>query len=166
MEMAQHTSTTPTPKKTKLIMQYRNNTSGAVETQSEILAKYPNTSFPKPLTNDVIESLGYATIGESALPSLTAPYESAVRDGIEQKDGRWVQKWKVVTATGDAKTAIDTQAATNQRNKRNNTLAETDYLALSDVTMSDAWKTYRQALRDLPSTSGWPHTHTWPTKPS
>tara|TARA_B100001094_G_C17988819_1_gene699095 strand:- start:33 stop:347 length:315 start_codon:yes stop_codon:yes gene_type:complete len=32
---------------------------------------------------------------------------------------------------------------------RNNFLTETDYLALSDVTMSDAMKTYRQALRDL-----------------
>ena len=37
------------------------------------------------------------------------------------------------------------------RNKRNNLLAETDWMANSDVTMSDEWKTYRQALRDLPS---------------
>jgi len=35
------------------------------------------------------------------------------------------------------------------RNKRNNLLAETDWMANSDVTMSDDWKTYRQALRDL-----------------
>jgi len=32
---------------------------------------------------------------------------------------------------------------------RNGFLAETDYLALSDVTMSDDMKTYRQALRDI-----------------
>tara|TARA_R100000742_G_C4234382_1_gene55286 strand:+ start:175 stop:618 length:444 start_codon:yes stop_codon:yes gene_type:complete len=147
-------------------MEYRNNTSGLVETRSEILAKNSNTSFPTPLTNSVIESLGYTTILSSALPSVTAPYESAERDGIEQKDGKWVEKWKVVTATGDAKTSIDTRVASNQRTERNTKLAETDYLALSDVTMSDNWKTYRQALRDLPQASGWPHTHTWPTKPS
>jgi len=35
------------------------------------------------------------------------------------------------------------------RFKRNNLLAETDWMANSDVTMSDEWKTYRQALRDL-----------------
>lgn len=35
------------------------------------------------------------------------------------------------------------------RNKRNNLLAETDWMANSDITMSDDWKTYRQALRDL-----------------
>ena len=37
------------------------------------------------------------------------------------------------------------------RNKRNRLLAETDWMANSDVTMSDDWKTYRTALRDLPS---------------
>tara|TARA_R100000234_G_scaffold67350_1_gene41124 strand:- start:56 stop:382 length:327 start_codon:yes stop_codon:yes gene_type:complete len=36
------------------------------------------------------------------------------------------------------------------RKLRNTKLAETDYLALSDVTMSDAVKTWRQTLRDLP----------------
>tara|TARA_Y100001938_G_C7993282_1_gene380661 strand:- start:15 stop:308 length:294 start_codon:yes stop_codon:yes gene_type:complete len=35
------------------------------------------------------------------------------------------------------------------RTARNQLLAETDYLALSDVTMSDAWKNYRQDLRDI-----------------
>jgi len=35
------------------------------------------------------------------------------------------------------------------RFKRNNLLAETDWMANSDVTISDDWKTYRQALRDL-----------------
>ena len=37
----------------------------------------------------------------------------------------------------------------NLRIKRNNLLAETDYLALSDQTMSGEMTTYRQALRDI-----------------
>ena len=37
------------------------------------------------------------------------------------------------------------------RRQRNKLLSETDYMALSDVTMTDAWKTYRQALRDITS---------------
>ena len=41
------------------------------------------------------------------------------------------------------------RAIDNLRNKRNKLLSETDYLALSDVTMSDAMKNYRQALRDI-----------------
>ena len=55
------------------------------------------------------------------------------------------------------------------RRQRDILLAETDYMALGDVTMTDAWKTYRQALRDV--TSQTPSDNTlsninWPTKPS
>ena len=38
------------------------------------------------------------------------------------------------------------------REERNILLAQSDWMANSDVTMSDEWKTYRQALRDLPKT--------------
>lgn len=41
------------------------------------------------------------------------------------------------------------RALENLRLQRNNLLAETDFYANSDVTMSDAMRTYRQALRDL-----------------
>ena len=55
------------------------------------------------------------------------------------------------------------------RNKRNILLAETDWMANSDVTMSDAWKTYRQALRDITKTEPTDmalSNITFPTKPS
>ena len=42
------------------------------------------------------------------------------------------------------------RAQANLRSRRNQLLAETDFYALSDVTMSDDMKTYRQELRDLP----------------
>tara|TARA_R100000773_G_C4210676_1_gene110323 strand:- start:45 stop:332 length:288 start_codon:yes stop_codon:yes gene_type:complete len=54
------------------------------------------------------------------------------------------------------------------RNKRNTLLAETDFYALSDVTMSDEMKKYRQDLRDLPSgldTVEKVANVTWPSKP-
>jgi len=38
------------------------------------------------------------------------------------------------------------------RRQRNILLAETDWMANSDVTMSSAWKTYRQELRDITKT--------------
>ena len=55
------------------------------------------------------------------------------------------------------------------RIKRNELLAETDWMSASDYTMSDAWTTYRQALRDI--TSQTPSDNalsniTFPTKPS
>jgi len=41
------------------------------------------------------------------------------------------------------------QSIKDLRHRRNSLLAETDWMANSDVTISDNWKTYRQALRDL-----------------
>ena len=60
----------------------------------------------------------------------------------------------------------DNREAARVREDRNALLAETDYLALSDVTMSSAWATYRQNLRDIPAQSGFPNSVTYPTKPS
>ena len=51
------------------------------------------------------------------------------------------------------------------REKRNQLLMETDWRGMSDLTMSDAWKTYRQALRDLPANTADPTNPTWPTEP-
>ena len=54
------------------------------------------------------------------------------------------------------------------RQRRNVLLAETDYLALSDNTLADNMKTYRQELRDLTNgldTVDKVKNVTWPTKP-
>ena len=55
--------------------------------------------------------------------------------------------------------------AAEERAKRTALLMETDHYALADVTMSDAMKTYRQALRDVPQQTDFPGTINWPTKP-
>ena len=61
------------------------------------------------------------------------------------------------------------------RVERNERLTKTDWRASSDLTLADAWKTYRQALRDLPASAS-PSLDasgeldltsvTWPTEPS
>ena len=60
------------------------------------------------------------------------------------------------------------RAQADLRAKRNRLLAETDFYALSDVTLSDDMKTYRQNLRDFPDgkdTVDKCNNATWPTKP-
>jgi len=60
------------------------------------------------------------------------------------------------------------RAIADMRTKRNRLLAETDFYALSDVTMSDGMTTYRQDLRDLPAgkdTLDKVNNAIWPTKP-
>ena len=64
--------------------------------------------------------------------------------------------------------AAPARALADLRSRRNRLLAETDFYALSDVTMSDDMKTYRQNLRDLPDgkdTVDKCNNVTWPTKP-
>ena len=64
--------------------------------------------------------------------------------------------------------AAPARALADLRAKRNRLHAETDYLALSDNTLSDDMKTYRKDLRDLPAgkdTVKKCEDATWPTKP-
>ena len=84
-----------------------------------------------------------------------------------------------VQLTADEETARDNEEAAwaagengrslaGMREQRDRLLAETDFYALSDVTMSSDMTTYRQALRDLPSgktTKAHVDGATWPTKP-
>lgn len=51
------------------------------------------------------------------------------------------------------------------RSLRTRRLAETDWWASSDRTMTDEQAAYRQALRDLPANTADPENPTWPTKP-
>ena len=65
----------------------------------------------------------------------------------------------------DAKPA---RAFSGLRQERDRKLQETDYFALSDVSMSDEMTAYRKALRDLPASynnSTVVGTITWPSKP-
>jgi len=100
----------------------------------------------------------------------------ATADGsaIESDDtSKWGVTWKQVS---DKMTAIDAAAPLKQlRVERNAKLAETDFHAMSDVTLADNMKTYRQQLRDLPAAAGGKDATlkdgvlenvTWPSKPA
>ena len=69
---------------------------------------------------------------------------------IESDDtSKWGVTWKQVS---DKMAEIDAAAPMKElRRQRDAKLAETDWTALSDVTLADNMKTYRQALRDLPA---------------
>jgi hypothetical protein len=84
---------------------------------------------------------------------------------------------KLVTLTPDEETARDAEEqawADGQparemvwiRRHRDRLLGKTDWMALGDVTMSDNWKTYRQALRDIPASNTVYQDVTWPTEPA
>jgi hypothetical protein len=60
--------------------------------------------------------------------------------------------------------ANDRKAA-EVRAERNAKITACDWRVLPDVSNNDVWKTYRQALRDIPAQSGFPFTITWPDAP-
>ena len=93
---------------------------------------------------------------------------------IETADtSKWGVTWKQVS---DKMAAIEAAAPMVElRRQRDAKLVETDWTALSDVTMADNMKTYRQQLRDLPAASGGKDATlkdgvlenvTWPQKPA
>lgn len=163
-------------------MEFRVRSSGELKTQGEIRKLNPNVSLPKVWNSNVYDALGIDPVLETPKPDTTGDYKVVVRDGAEQDaNNNWVQKWVerdmfsdttedgVTTTKAEHEAAyqarLDAEAAANVRSQRDQKLKETDWMGMSDVTMSTEWATYRQALRDVPSQDGFPHTITWPTEP-
>ena len=72
-------------------------------------------------------------------------------------------EWDAMEAAWDA--GADDRTAKEVRQKRDAILKSSDWRASSDLIMSDEWRTYRQALRDITSQEGFPNDITWPTQP-
>ncbi len=161
--------------------EYRERTTGEVKTQGEWRTVFKNMSLPKVWNSNVCDAMNIDPVLPSP-PATTTAYQTSVRDGVEQNsNGDWVEKYVARDMFadiegGDTKAeqeaayqaTLDATTAEGHRSTRNNKLAETDFYALSDVTMSSAMTTYRQALRDLPTHDNWPNLEDadWPTKPS
>tara|TARA_Y100000361_G_C11009128_1_gene263419 strand:+ start:199 stop:666 length:468 start_codon:yes stop_codon:yes gene_type:complete len=155
-------------------MEIRNRSTGAVTTVAAFKATQPNTSFPKQITTDILDSYGYDAVLNGPAATVTAPYGVSTRSGVEEKDGKWYTKFVAgpIFANADDETAykakVDADAAKGVRSERDAKLTECDWTQANDSPLkaASAWTTYRQALRDVPAQSGFPHTVNWPTKPS
>ena len=148
-----------------------------VEEIGEHKALFPNVGFPGGLPTESWMSENsimpvtlfrpYNGLTEKSTP--VAPY---IEDGVV-----YLHKIEALddSQKAAAQTAKDNLTAAQNRETRNKLLAETDWMANSDVTMTDAWKTYRQALRDITKHSNWPNLKLggpgteetdWPVQPS
>ena len=85
--------------------------------------------------------------------------------GAFDADGNQIQLDQALVDAAAIEVAAE-QALSSLRRRRDQLLAETDYLALADSTLTDEMRTYRQALRDLPANTEDPANPVWPTKPS
>lgn len=163
-------------------MEIRNRSTGAVITDSQLRNENPQTSFPKQITTEILDSYGYDAVLNGPSASTSGPYEVSVRDGVEEINGQWFTKFVVgpiftdneegTAAEQEAayRTNIDNEVAAKVRVERDAKLAACDWTVLTDSPLTTAkkteWKAYRTALRDITADSDFPHSVTWPTEPS
>jgi hypothetical protein len=132
-------------------------------------------------TTEVLTALGADVVYEGAQATGGTVYQYSQASGVEQIDGKWYTKYILgpvftdTTVEGVTTTAAehevaykatkDTEQAKSVRQTRDDKLSATDWRFRSDMTPSQAWKDYCQALRDVPLQEGFPWTITWPVEP-
>ena len=132
-------------------------------------------------TTEVLEALGADVVLEGAQATGGTVYQYSQASGVEQVDGKWYTKYilgpvfidqvvdGVTTTAAEQEVAYkaskDAEQAKSVRQTRDTKLAETDWRFRSDMTPSQEWKDYCQALRDVPTQVGFPWTIVWPTQP-
>ena len=164
--------------------EYRHTETGEVKTQGQWRSHYSNVSLPRAWKQATLDGLSLEAVLRSPA-ATTTQYQNSVRDGVVQDaNGNWVENYVardmfadstdedgVTTTKAEHEAAyqagLDAKVAESNRTKRDGLLADTDWTGMSDVTMTSAMTTYRQALRDLPDNSNWPNLEDadWPTKP-
>ena len=137
---------------------------GQVMFESEFRKLHPNTSFPQNINAETLNDFGATVVLEGPQVSPTR-YQITYRDGVQEIDGQWFTKYSVADMDDEAKTAKDAEQAKSVRTTRDDKLKATDWRFRSDMTPSQEWKDYCQALRDLPSATGFPWDMEWPEEP-
>ena len=130
----------------------------------------PNTSFPRNPSAELLAEWNVFPVVQQDPPSFDVSTQNLNEVNPTLISDQWLQTWSVTAASSDEIAQRTTDAEAQVRAQRNNLIAETDWVVVmakeTGTNIAAAMKTYRQALRDLPSAEGFPHTMTWPTKPS
>jgi hypothetical protein len=165
-------------------MQIRVRNTGAVMYQDEFRRLHEGLGLPKLLTEEVINEWGADIVFEGPQASGGTVYQFSMLSGVREIEGKWYTNYilgPVFTdraAEGDqpAQTAAeqetayramkDAEQAASVRTSRTQKLKDCDWTQIADSTADKAvWATYRQALRDITSATGFPWTMTWPESP-
>ena len=146
-------------------------TNGEIDTYPYSVGKLrrdnPRVSFPSKIPDEMLASYGVHDV--KWLPS---PEHNTETHFVEYspvpvlQDGAWVYAPTVRELSVEQLAERSVSRAGEARANRNTLLAETDYFALTDVTMNAAMTTYRQNLRDITAQESFPNDVVWPEKPS
>lgn len=133
-------------------MEIRIKETGQVMLESEFRNSFPSTSFPFPLSEEVINEFGGEVVFEGPTPTSTE-YQSVSRDGVEQIDGKWYTKYKVTDYDQEGIDAVNAQKAKSKKEEAAKLLSESDFYDLPNTSVkieniADILA-YRDALRAI-----------------
>jgi hypothetical protein len=148
-------------------MEIRIRATGAVMFESEFRSfqAYTTGASWGQTTLEILNQLGADPVLEGPQPDA-GRYQVVYRNGVEQINGQWHTKYSLVDMDADAIAAHDARQAQAIRDDRNKRLADCDWTQLADAPGDKTlWVTYRQGLRDVTKSDGFPWTVAWPVKP-
>lgn len=164
-------------------MEIRVRATGAVMFEDEFRAYQKAIDGPswEATTDEVLEALGADVVFEGPQATPTDHYQFSMRQGVELIGDKWHTKYvlgPVFTDNEDAtaaeqetayKAAKDAEQAKSVREQRDQKLKDSDWRVIKALENSQPqdldWAAYRQALRDIPSQSGFPWQVQWPIEP-
>jgi hypothetical protein len=164
---------------------YRHIETGETKTQGQWRSHYKNVSLPRTWTAATLDGLKLEAVFETPKPDVSQ-YQNAVRNGVDRDaKGNWVWGWDIRDMFSDStdedgvlhtkadqesayQARLDADASDAVRSKRDKLIADTDWMALSDNTLTAEWATYRQALRDVTNHVNFPYLtdEDWPVEPA
>jgi len=137
-------------------------------TLDDLKADNPNVSFPKNLTDEIINS--FSTYRVINVPvDIDEDYQHNYSEGTPTQSGSvYVQNWIITDATPEEISQRSEEKWTEVRQQRDILLNQCDWTQMADSPISGStltdWQTYRQSLRDITTQSN-PFEISWPTKP-
>ena len=165
-------------------MEVRVRSTGAVMFDHEFRQLQTGLGFPKEINEAILNEWGADIVYEGPQASGGTVYQYSMRSGVVHIGDKWYTNYilgpvftdTAATETEPAKTAAENEAeyktrkdaeqAANVRRQRTELLKDCDWTQIADSTADKAaWATYRQALRDITTASGFPWTMTWPESP-
>ena len=128
---------------------------------------YGDVSLPSDVSRASAESAGNICMESDTEPEFFTRWVHTTPESPDNVGNKSSGIGSIAIVLTDAE--YDTVLAASARQKRDRLIAATDYLVTPDYPISTdrlaKVKIYRQALRDIPEQSGFPHTITWPDKP-
>ena len=126
-------------------------------TLNDLRREHSHTSFAKTVSEETLAEYGVYAVTVRAQPTYDRLVQSPVLSTTPYLDAdSWMLSYTVENKAQEL-------AEKNIRDKRNQLLAATDWMATTDNTLSDEMTAYRQALRDITSQTGFPYEVIWPT---